>query len=325
MVLLVGSVVAYGAGAGEGPMADRIAAVATTNIVGDVVIRIGGDRLALYVMLPSGADPHVFRPTPRDARYVADADVVFANGLGLEDGFLAGLLASAAPRRVVELSEHLALRRMDDAEEHASEDEDDHEGEDRYAKDTYADREEHEHGHGEIDPHVWMDPTFVVGWAAAITAVLIEIDPEHAAAYDRRAAALTAELYALDAWVHDQVSSVPSSRRVLMTDHVVLGYFARRYGFELEDSIIPGLSTVSEPSARHLAELRDAIVEHGVSTIFVGTTVNPQVAQAVANDLGINVVTLYTGSLSESDGPAATYQDFIRTNVQRIVSALSVD
>ena len=84
--------------------AGRIAVVATTNIVGDVVSRIGGDRLSVYVMVPPDADPHAFRPTPRDARQVTDAAVVFINGAGLESDFLGDLVASAEPSLVVDLS-----------------------------------------------------------------------------------------------------------------------------------------------------------------------------------------------------------------------------
>ena len=111
--------------------------------------------------------------------------------------------------------------------------------------------------------------------------------------------------------------------RVLVTDHDVLSYFADRYGFELLETVVPGVSTASEPSARHLAQLRDTIAEHGIPAIFIGTTVSPQTAQSVADDLGIELVAIYTGSLSEPGGPAATYQDFMRTNVERIVAALA--
>ena len=168
-----------------------------------------------------------------------------------------------------------------------------------------------------------MDPTLVAAWTAEIAEALAEIDPGHGADYAERAAAYVGELDDLDAWVRNQVASVPPDRRILVTDHDVFGYFADRYGFTVLDSIIPGFSTASEPSARHLAALREAIAEHGVPSIFVGTTVNPQVARAVADDLGIEVVIVYTGSLSEPGGPAATYQQFMRTNIERIVAALS--
>ena len=288
----------------------ELSVVATTTIVADIVSRIGGERISLYVMLPAGTDPHVFQPTPRDARHVADADVVFANGAGLEADFLGDLISSAAPGRVVELSEHLPLRRMgEDEEEHHDEDED-------------HDEDEHGHDHGDFDPHVWMDPTLVAVWAVEIAETLAELDPEYGAEYDRRAAELVRELDELDEWIGQRVAAVPRDHRVLVTDHESLGYFAARYGFELLDSVIPGVSTASEPSARHLAQLREVIAEHAVPAIFVGDGVNPQVAQSVASDLGIEVVPIYAGSLSDPDGPAATYQDFMRTNVERIVAAL---
>ena len=331
----------------EEPEADRLPVVATTNIVGDIVAQVGGDRVSVYVMLPLGADPHAFQATPRDARQAADAAAVFINGAGLEADFLGDLIASAEPRLVVDLSAHLTLRRMEDEhededehdgdehdEDEAEHDEDEHD-EDEHDEDEHDEADEHddeedehgheedEHGHGEFDAHVWMDPTLVAAWTEEIAEALAEVDPDHGAGYAERADALAGELHALDAWVRDAVADIPRDRRILVTDHDVFGYFADRYGFTVLDTIIPGFSTVAEPSARHLAGLREAIAEHGVPAIFVGLTVSSQAAQVVADDLGIEVVAVYTGSLSEPDGPAATYQDFIRTNVERIVAALA--
>ena len=281
----------------ERPQGDQVAVVATTTIVADIVAGVGGDRISLYVMLSAGVDPHVFQPTPRDVRHVADADVLFANGAGLEAVFLGNLLDSAEPRRTVEVSAHLPLRRMDAAAR--------------------------EHGHGEFDAHVWMDPTLVAGWTVEIAEALAEVDPAHAAEYATRAATLTSELHELDAWIREQVSAIPEQRRVLVTDHDVLGYFADRYGFELLETVIPGVSTASEPSARHLAQLRETVVEHDIPAIFIGATASPRMARTVAADLGIELVAIYTGSLSEPGGPADTYQEFMRTNVGRIVDVLA--
>ena len=366
-VLALAGTLALAEGQTEEPSADRLPVVATTNIIGDIVARVGGERVSLYVMLPHGADPHAFQATPRDARQAADAAVVFINGAGLEADFLGDLIASAEPRFVVDLSAHLELRSMvdmhddedahDDHEHEHDEEEAEHEDEDGHDEDEegheHEDEEEHEegeehedeheheeeheeehdehddeegahgHDHGEFDPHVWMDPTLVAVWAEEIAEALAEVDPDHGADYAERAHALAGELHALDAWVRERVAAIPRDRRILVTDHDVFGYFADRYGFTVLDSIIPGFSTVSEPSARHLAGLREAIAEHGVPAIFVGLTVSSQAAEVVADDLGIEVVSVYTGSLSEPDGPAVTYQDFIRTNVDRIVAALA--
>lgn len=348
--LAIGAVFALGAAlaAAQEPEAPagRVAVVATTNIVGEIVSRIGGDRISLYVMLPPDADPHAFRATPRDARQVADAMVVFTNGAGLESGFLGDLLDNAPPLRVVDLSANLDLRAMGDDGEHdeheedeehdehdEDEDHDEDEEHDEHEDEEHDEDEEHEdeehdehedegHHHGDHDPHVWMDPTLVAAWTGEIAAVLSELDAGAAADYAGRAAELAEELHALDTWVRDRVAGLPAARRVMITDHDVFGYFAARYGFTVLDTVIPGVSTVAEPSARHLAELREQITEHQAPAIFVGTTVDARVAQSVADDLDIAVVPVYTGSLSDESGPAATYGDFIRTNVERIVSAL---
>ena len=339
--------------AGEQPAGDRVLVVATTNIVGDIVARVGGELISLSVLMPPGADPHTFQPTPRDAHLLAESAVLFTNGAGLEAEFLGDLISSAEPRMVVDLTAHLPLMRLGEAhDEHEDEHDEDEHDEDEHDEDEHDedehdedehdedehdedehdedehDEDEHdedEHGHhhhGEFDPHVWMDPTLVALWADEIAEVLAEIDPAHEAEYAARAAELAAELDKLDEWIMVQVEALPRHRRVIVTDHDVLAYFAHRYGFELLDSVVPSVSTVAEPSARHLAELRELIAEHEVPAIFVGTTVNPQVAESIAEDLGIAVVPIYTGSLSEAGGPADTYDSFMRTNVERIVAAL---
>ena len=359
---LIGAVFALGAalGAAQEPEApaDPLPVVATTTIVGDIVARIGGDRISLHVMLPPGADPHAYQATPSDARRVADAAVVFINGAGLEADFMGDLVDNAAPRRVVDLTANLDLRSLgaedehdehdegeehdehdegehdedeehdehDEDEEHDEHDEDEHDEDEEHDEHEEDEHDEHEgeghHHHGGLDPHVWMDPTLVAVWATEIMEVLSELDAGSAAVYAGRAAELAFELEELDAWTRERVAGLPADRRIMITDHDVFGYFADRYGFTVLNTVIPGVSTVAEPSARHLAELREQIAEHQAPAIFVGTTVDARVAQSVADDVGIDVVQVYTGSLSDSDGPAATYGDFIRTNVERIVSAL---
>ena len=168
LVAVSAGTLAFAEGRMDEPDSDRVAVVATTSIVGDIVAAVGGDRLSLYLMLPRGADPHAFRATPRDARQVADADVVFINGAGLEADFLGDLIASAEPRRVVDLSAHLDLLRMDEGHDDGP-------------------------GHGEFDAHVWMDPTLVAAWTTEIAEALAEIDPHHRVDYAGRAAALVGE------------------------------------------------------------------------------------------------------------------------------------
>jgi ABC-type Zn uptake system ZnuABC Zn-binding protein ZnuA len=290
------------------PASERLKVVATTTIVGDVVRQVGGDAIDLTVLLPVGADPHGFDPTPRDVSTVADADVVFINGLGLEQ-FLDRLLQSAGDSaQIVAVSD--GVTPIEGQDEHEGEE---HEGEEHEG-------EEHEHEGG--DPHAWTDPNNVMVWTANIAAALSQLDPANAAAYQANAEQYTEELQALDAWVREQVALIPAADRQLVTDHALFSYFAQRYGFEQVGAVVPGYSTMAEPSAQELAALEDAIRTLGVPAVLVGKTVNPSLAQRVADDTGTRLIPIYTGSLSEPEGDADTYLDYIRYNVSAIVAAL---
>lgn len=276
---------------------------ATTSFVGDIVAQIGGDEIQLSVLFPLGADPHSFEATPADAVLLARAAVVFAVGAGLEE-VLEPLLATTGVR-VVELAGFVSLLSWT--------------GHDH---DEDPEPDDEDHHRGEHDPHVWIDPTLVALWTHVIQDVLTELAPEHADVFAARAAAYREELAQLDLWIVQQVGRVSRGNRLLVSDHHVLGYFAHRYGFRVAGSVVPGLSTLAEPSARELAELVVTIRAMGVRAVFVSTTVPPQLAEQVARDTGTRVVRLYAASLSDPAGPASTYLDMIRYNVTAIVEAL---
>lgn len=302
---------------GEAPIAtsgaEKLNVVATTTLVGDVVRNIGGDAIQLSVLLPIGIDPHRFEPTPQDAALLAEADLIVANGAGLEE-FLDRLLESAAGDvAVIYASEGIAL--MESVEEHHHEGEEGHESEE-----AHEGEEEHIHEGG--DPHVWMDPNLVLVWVDNIEQALSKQDPINASIYKANADSYRKQLVELDAWVRQQVEQVPQANRRLVTDHKSLGYFAARYGFEQVGAVIPSVTSLAEPSAQELAALEDAIRNQGVKAVFVELSVNPSLAQRIAEDTDVHLVEIYTGSLSESDGPAGNYLDFMRYNVRAIVNAL---
>jgi ABC-type Zn uptake system ZnuABC Zn-binding protein ZnuA len=249
--------------------------------------------------MPLGADPHSFEPAPRDMAAVVDAHVVFANGAGLEE-FLDSLMESAeAEEKTVHVSHGIAFRRFDGESEGDG-----------------------EHDHAADDPHTWTDPNNVMVWAQNIEDALSNLDPTNGEAYRVNAEAYRAELQELDAWIREQVAQIPEKDRQIVTDHTILGYLADRYGFVQVGAIVPGYSSLAEPSAKELAELEDAIRQLGVEAVFVGSTVNPALAETVAQDTGVQLVTIYTGSLSEKGGQADTYIAYMRYNVEAIVQAL---
>lgn len=275
-----------------------LSVVSTTSIVADVVQQIGGDAFTVTTLLPLGSDPHSFQPSPRDMALVADASVIFANGAGLEE-FLQPLIENAgASARVVEVSSGIQLLDAPPGEIEA----------------------------GEVqsgDPHTWVDPNNVIIWVENIRAALTELDPANSAKYQVNADRYESELQSLDAWIVEQVANIPPEKRVLVTDHLVYGYFAERYGFEQIGAIIPGFSTISSPSAKDVAAIESAIQAHKVQAVFVSESTSPTLVQRVSEDTGVALVRLYHGSLSEPDGPAASYLDMLRYNVSAMVDALN--
>jgi ABC-type Zn uptake system ZnuABC Zn-binding protein ZnuA len=274
--------------------------VATTTIVGDVVHSIAGDWVDLHILIPPGVDEHSFQYTPEDVARVADADIVFMNGAGLET-FMQPLIENAGRHaKVISVSDGVALAQASNSQEAAQ-----------------AGQQSSTEG----DPHVWMDPNNTLIWTKNITAALIEVDPQHTADYQANAAKYQQDLTELDRWILQQVAQIPEANRQLVTDHEIFTYFANRYGFKQVGALIPSYSTEAEPTARELADIEDAIHQFDVKAIFAGNTVNPELSKRVAKDTGVILVPIYTGSLT-ADGPAKTYLDYMRYNVKAIVSAL---
>ena len=291
-------------------------AIATTTIVADVVRAVAGEDIDLVTLLPANTDPHAFQATPNDLVAISNADVIFLSGADLEADF-ADILATGSGL-IVDLSSRVALRESESLDHgHEAEAGEDVDGEDH--RDEYGDGE---HSHGTHDPHVWFDPTNLMVWTSAIEQTLAEMDPGSAAGYASRAAAYRSALAALDLWIWEQVGRIPADRRNLVSDHLVFGYYAARYGLRQVGTILPGFSTLSEPSAREIAELIDTIGDLNVPAIFVGANVSAVLAESIATDTGTEIVAVYTGALSDPTGPAATYIEFMRFNTEAIVGAL---
>ena len=271
---------------------DGLKVVVTTTIVADIVKNVGGQNINLTTLLPLGSDPHSFEPTPQDIARVADADLIFINGAGLET-FMDRLLQNSGTKaNVLSVSDGITLRAAPTGEDASG------------------------------DPHTWTDPNNVQIWADNIAAALSQRDSANRAAYQANAEKYRQELVKLDQWIRQQVAEIQQANRQLVTDHELFGYFADRYGFTQVGTVIPGYSTVAQTSAQDLASLEEAIRNLGVKAIFVGNSVNPSLEERVAADTNIHLVYLYTGSLSGPDGPAGTYLDYTRYNVDAIVQAL---
>jgi ABC-type Zn uptake system ZnuABC Zn-binding protein ZnuA len=293
----------------------KLQVVATTSIVADVVQQVGGSAIDLVTLLPPGTDPHTFEPTPQNAVAIADAHVVLINGAGLEE-FLEPLLENTGgDAMIVPVSHGVELLQLggEPAHDGDAEEEGSHE---------HEDEDSHEHEEGGADPHTWFDPNNVIVWTENIEHALSTLDPANAETYSANAGAYKAQLQELDTWISTQLGTIRQDDRKLVTDHTTFSYFAHRYGFEQVGSVFPGYSTLDAPSAKERVALEEAIRELGVSALFVSTEANPDLAQRIAEDTGVNLVFLYSGSLSEPGGPADSYLALMRYNVSAIAEAL---
>ena len=358
---------------------DRLQLVASHSILADVVRNVAGDQADLTPLMPVGADPHSFQPSPRDLTVVAEADLVFVNGARFEESLLADVENAAGDGRIIEVSacveiiasgsaahdEHDEHDEHDDHDdehdehddEHDEHDEmetsghcDDHDGElaafsddehshddmdalgrleqidcgGEHSEDDEDEKEdEHAHSHGVCDPHVWMNPRNVMYWTLMIRDSLAEADPDNAEAYRANAAAYLNQLHDLSHdFIEPALEALPQQQRILITSHDSLGYLAASYDFDIIGTVGGSVSTLSEPSARRVAELIDLIQTDGIPAIFGETTANEDVMEMIAGETDAELVTLYSGTLSDGDGPAATYLDYMRYNLGAIIGAL---
>lgn len=291
-----------------------IAVVATTSILADLVANVGGERVAVSALLRPGADPHTFSPSPNQARAVADARILFENGAGLEE-WLAELLDNAGGERptVVASQGVVPIGGFEHADESGA----------AGASGEAAAHGDEEHTGGGVDPHMWFDPNNTITYVENIRDGLKQIDPDGAATYDANAARYIEQLRELDAENEQQLSAIPVERRKLVTNHDTFGYFAARYDFEVMGTVFEGVSTEEEPSPRQVARLVERIRAAGVPAIFAENTVNPRLAEQIADEAGVRVVTdLYTDALGEAGSEGDTYLKMMRFDVAQIVAAL---
>lgn len=267
------------------------AILTSTTFLADITRSIAGDRMAVDSLLPVGMDPHSYQPTPQDMAKIENSKLIIINGAEYEHFLEALIENSGDEKNIVEASKNIVVR-----------------------EDALG-----EHG---IDPHMWLDPNLVIIYVENIRAALTEYDPAGADVYKSNADAYTAQLKELDGWIKTEVAQIPAEKRLLVTNHEALGYFAERYGFDLTGSIIPSFSSNAAPSAQQMAALIDEINKLGVSAIFLDSADNDTLAKQIANETGVVVVSdLHLESLTEGP-PAATYIDMMKHNVTRIVEAL---
>jgi zinc/manganese transport system substrate-binding protein len=286
LALFIAAVSVAGCRSAASDSGGRLRVLASTTQVGDLVRGVGGSRVSVDQILKPNSDPHEYEPRPSDAEAAAQARVVFRSG-GDVDGWLSGVTDQAGGNaRVVTLIDSVVRR--DD------------------------------------DPHWWQDPRNGERAVEAIRAALTKADPGGAAGYRARADVYVRRLRALDTRIAACVAQLPPKTRKLVTSHDALGYYARRYGFEVIGTAIPSLSTQAQPSAASTARLVAVIKREHAAAIFPESSVSKKLEQAIARDAGASVGRpLWADSLGPAGSNGATYLGSLAANTRAIVSGLS--
>ena len=322
---------------------EELLVVATTTILGDLVKGIVGDDATVTVLLPVGADPHDYQASSRDGVTIREADLVVANGLGLEEGLIA-VLESAHDdgARILEVGDMVDPMEWgegrdphegeDDDHDH-DEDEGEHDHDDDHAEDHTEDEgehDDHDHGHdhahaGAFDPHFWFDPSRVQSAVELIAVELADIGKVLSASeWIQRGHDFAEEIGRAGAEAQEILAAVPESQRKLVTNHDSFSYFGVYFDFEVLDSVLPGSGLAQADTAR-LARVVEEIREEGVTTLFTETIADASVIMTVANEFDppLAVVELYTGSLGPEGSDADTYAKWLVENARRIAEALA--
>ena len=290
--------------AGAASAADKVKAVASFSILGDMVREVGGDRVEVETLVGPNGDAHVFTPTPADAKTLADAQVFFVNGLGFE-GWMERLERSSGFVGTTVVASHGVTPLTMQEEE--------------------GEQGHEEHGNGEhavTDPHAWQDLANGKLYVANIRDGLIAADPEGRAVYEANAAKYLEAIAKEEEAVKQAIGSLPPERRKIITSHDAFGYFGNAYGLEI---IAPeGVSTESEASAQDVAKIIRQIKAEKIPAVFLENVTDHRLLDQIARETGAKIGgTLYSDALSGADGPAPTYLAMFRHNVGALTAALS--
>jgi len=277
---------------------DRLKVVATFSILADLIGNVGASRIDGAMLVGPNGNAHVYAPSPADARKVAEARLVFVNGLGFE-GWLDRLVkASASRASIVVVSKGIKPREREG-------------GGDR----------DHDRDHGQADPHAWQSVANVKIYARNICDALVAADPGAKDRYETNTAAYVGKLDTLDREVRQTIARIPLDRRRVITSHKAFGYFQDAYGIEF--SAPQGVSTEAEVSARDVAALIRQIKAQKIAAIFLENITDSRLMEQIAKETGAKVGgMLYSDALTEASGDAPTYIDLIRHNLKQLAGAL---
>lgn len=265
--------------------------VTSASIMQDMAQNIAGDLQIIENIVPIGGDPHLHTPTPRDAKMVADADLILINGLTFE-GWINELIDNSGTKaKVVTITQGISPR----------------------TSQVYK---------NSADPHCWMDASKGLVYIKNILEAFIELDPANKGQYTANYNAYHKELVDLDEYIEDKVRAIPMSQRVLITSHDAFAYYGQRYSIQVE--ALMGISTEAEAQTSDMLRVNKTIKERKIPAIFVESTINPKLIKQIAQDNDIKIGgELFADSIGNEESGADSYIKMLKQNTDVIVAALT--
>ncbi len=271
--------------------------VTTTTMITDLVKNIGGDHIYLQGLMGSGVDPHLYKASEGDVTKLANADIIFYNGLHLE-GKLVEIFEKMAHKKTVAIADAIDKSTLIGSEYFAS----------------------------NYDPHIWFNVDYWIDATAYVVNTLSEAIPEHKAAFEANGKAYTDQLNTLKTRLENNIATLPKAQRILVTAHDAFNYFGKAFDFQVVG--LQGLSTATEAGVQDVQKLSKFIIDNHVKAVFVESSVPKrtiEALQAAVKAKNHNVTiggTLYSDALGDANTVEGTYIGMFTYNVNTIVNAL---
>ena len=267
--------------------AEKLKVVASFSILGDMVRQVTGDLASVATIVGPNADAHVYTPNVNDARAVAEADIVFVNGLGFETWSKTLIETSGTKAKVYVATKGITPLKVD----------------------------------GKSDPHAWNALPNGMVYVRNIARAMAEVDPDNTGIYNANASAYIAKLEDLHTRAVAEFAALPPTRRTVVTAHDAFGYLANAYGLRFLAPV--GIDTEAEPSARQLAKLIDQLKREEVAALFVENITSPALVRQIARETGLKIGgRLFSDALSVKGGPAKSYFAMFKHNLSVIATSL---
>ncbi|AQR64756.1 metal ABC transporter substrate-binding protein [Aquaspirillum sp. LM1] len=280
-------------------LADKLPVLASFSIMADLVQEVGGERVTVSSLVGPDQDAHVFQPAPQDVKKLAAAKVFVVNGLGFE-GWLNRLSKSSGfkGQTVVASQGVKPLVMVDDDHDHG-----------------------HDHGHASQDPHAWHNPQNVKLYVRNISAALTQADPAGKDYYSQRAQTYSQQLEQLDNDARQRFAAIPASQRKVLTSHDAFAYLAQRYQIRFLSP--QGVSTEAEASAKGVAKLVRQVKSEKIRAVFMENMSDKRLLEQLSREAGVQIGgKLYADALSPANGPAASYVQLFKHNVDGLWGAM---